>query len=55
MTDPINYGFWDLDPEERAQWTERAEEETGMKFHDIPAGERGRWYAKATGQEEDDD
>jgi hypothetical protein len=40
--------FYDLPPEERGYWYDRAERETGQSFHDLPAEERGDWYERAT-------
>lgn len=45
----INFGFFDLDPEDRAYWYERALEETGQAFFDLPPEERGRYYERAAG------
>jgi hypothetical protein len=39
--------FYDLDPEERAYWTSKAEEETGQEFYDLSPEERGYWYDRA--------
>ncbi len=40
--------FYDLDPQERAAWYDKAEHDTGMDFHDLPPDERGRYYERAT-------
>ena len=46
-----NRGFFDLSPEERAYWYDKAREETGQDFHDLDPEERGRYYDKATGND----
>lgn len=53
MRDDDNYnthnrGFFDLPPEERAAWYDKAREETGQDFFDLDPEERGRYYDKAT-------
>lgn len=40
--------FYDLPPEERGYWYDRAEQESGQSFHDLPPEERGYWYERAT-------
>ena len=55
MKDDDNYyttnrGFFDLPPEERAYWYDKAREETGQDFHDLDPEERGRYYDRATGE-----
>jgi hypothetical protein len=44
----VNGGFWDLDPEERGYWYDKAEAETGQNFWDLPAEERGYYYDRAS-------
>lgn len=45
MSEPINNGFWDLDPEERAARMEAASERNnGVAFFDLPPEERARAY-----------
>lgn len=39
--------FHDLPAEERGDWYDRAEEETGQSFYDLPPEERGYWYDRA--------
>jgi hypothetical protein len=39
--------FYDLEPEVRGYWYDRAQEETGQDFHDLPAEERSYWYERA--------
>lgn len=39
--------FYDLDPETRGYWYDRAEQETGQDFHDLPPEERSHWYERA--------
>ena len=39
--------FYDLPAEERGDWYDRAEAETGVSFHDLPAEERGYYYDRA--------
>lgn len=43
----MNGGFWDLDPEERGYWYDKAEEETGSSFWDLSPEERGSYYERA--------
>jgi phage gp46-like protein len=47
----MNDGFWDLDPEERGYWYDRAEEETGSSFWDLSPEERADYYERAAGGE----
>lgn len=42
--------FYDLPPEERGYWYDRAEQESGQSFHDLPPEERGYWYERATNE-----
>ena len=44
-----NRGFFDLDPEERVYWYDKAREETGQDFFDLSPEERGEYYDRATG------
>lgn len=45
-----NRGFFDLSPEERAYWYDKAREETGQDFHDLDPETRGGYYDRATGE-----
>ena len=46
--EPVNNGFWDLEPEDRGAVYEQAERDTGVSsFWDLSAEERGYYYDKA--------
>ncbi len=39
--------WYDLDADDRADWVERAEDETGQSFYDLSADERASWVERA--------
>ena len=44
-----NNGFFDLPPEQRGYWYDKAREENGVdSFYDLTPEERGRYYDRAT-------
>jgi hypothetical protein len=42
--------WYDLDSEERAAWTERAEEASGQSWYDLDPDERAAWRERAEEQ-----
>jgi hypothetical protein len=48
--------FFDLAPEERAAWYEKAREETGVEnFFDLTPEERAEYYDRATAFEQNEE
>jgi len=51
----ISADFYDLPPEERAYWYEKAEKESGQAFDDLTPEERARYYERALGEDHPDE